>query len=391
MLRILASDTDVATIGTRAILVEYEDPLSARSLEERTTWDEDGLLGLAQLEVEIIGLAAADVVGTLASEDEVDAETSLSNLGIDLAHGKLIILFASHEGCLQTLAYTVDVVFVNLSLDLEVREVVDLSNLLAGCDVLTQFHIEQTQFAVNGRAHFEFLLSFAHQQDVATHVGKIVLHLVHLQAAVLFVLLQAFADQLLLPFRQLVILLGLQIGLAADEFLVVEPLVLLVGTTLAFHVHTQRCSLGLVVQFVLLHRHLGVAQQVLLLGELGFGIQDLQVEVRIRETYDDITLFDRRTFLGHLLHDDAAFFGRNLHHLDRHYRTVQSHIVLELGIRHLADGQAIRLNPHRGAMVAENHPTNQCYQQDTSCDIGHMLCLQPAFLLYLSIHGNMPL
>ena len=205
----------------------------------------------------------------------------------------MITLFASHEGCLQALTYTVDVVLVNLSLYLEVREVVDLSNLLAGCDVLTQFHIKQTQFAVDGRAHFEFLLSFAHQQDVATHVGKIVLHLVHLQAAVLFVLLQAFADQLLFPFRQLVVLLGLQIGLAADEFLVVEPLILLVGTTLAFHVHTQRCSLGLVVQFVLLHRHLGVAQQVLLLGEFGFGIQDLQVEVRIRETYDDISLFDR--------------------------------------------------------------------------------------------------
>ena len=148
---------------------------------------------------------------------------------------------------------------VNLGLDFEIREVIDLSNLLSSRDVLSQFHIEQTQFAVDSRTHFEFLLPLAHQQDVPPHVGQVVLHLVHLQTAILVVLLQTFTNQLLLSKRQLVLLLGLQIRLTADEFLVIEPLVLLVGTTLALHVHTQRRSFGLVVQLVLLHRHLRVA------------------------------------------------------------------------------------------------------------------------------------
>ena len=63
----------------RAILVEHENPLSAGGLEERAARDEDGLLWLSQFEVDVVGLACADVLRTLATEDEITAELALAN------------------------------------------------------------------------------------------------------------------------------------------------------------------------------------------------------------------------------------------------------------------------------------------------------------------------
>ena len=43
-------------------------------------------------------------------------------------------------------------------------------------------------------------------------------------------------------------------------------------------VHIELCLLRLVVQTILLHSHLSVAKQILLLCEFCLGVEDLQVE-----------------------------------------------------------------------------------------------------------------
>ena len=105
--------------------------------------------------------------------------------------------------------------------------------------------------------------------------------------------------------------------------------------------------LRLVVQTVLLHGYLRVSQQVLLLSQFCFGIQNLKVEVRIAQTNDDIAFMYHRSFLNHLFHDDATFLGRNLYHLDRQYLSVGTHIVLELRLAHIAEGQLILIDSER--------------------------------------------
>ena len=128
-MRVLTAYTDVAAIGFAAAFVEHEYPLASCGLEEGAARDEDGLLGLAQLQIDVIGLACADVLRALAPEDEVAAELPLSHLGIDLAHLQLVLLVATGEGGCQSLAHAVDIVLVNLRLYL----VALTSSLLLRC------------------------------------------------------------------------------------------------------------------------------------------------------------------------------------------------------------------------------------------------------------------
>ena len=71
VLRVLASDADLAAVGFLAVFVEDENPVASCHLEEGAFRDEDALGGFAQLEVDVVGLSAADVFGAGAFEDEV--------------------------------------------------------------------------------------------------------------------------------------------------------------------------------------------------------------------------------------------------------------------------------------------------------------------------------
>ena len=84
---------------------------------------------------------------------------------------------------------------------------------------LPQFNIEQTKFAVDGRAYLEFVLALANHHNVSAHILKVVFHLVHLNAAVYTVLLQSLAYERVLLGRKLIVFLRLQIILFADEIL----------------------------------------------------------------------------------------------------------------------------------------------------------------------------
>ena len=136
VLWILAAYADVAAIGFCATLVEDEYPLSACGLKERAARDEDGLLWLTQFEVDVIGLACADVLWTLALENEVTAELALAHLRIDLAHLQLILLVTTGESGCESLTNAVDIMLVDLCLHLIVREIVQLSDLLSWLDAL---------------------------------------------------------------------------------------------------------------------------------------------------------------------------------------------------------------------------------------------------------------
>ena len=136
-------------VGPFAIGVEDEDPVSARVLEEGALRDDHALGRLPQLEVDIIGLSAADVVGALAGKDEVRAKLPVAHLGIDLAYREAEIGPLPLERRGEARPHPVDVMLVDHRLDLVVGEVVDLADHLARRDVLPQHDIEQSQLAVD--------------------------------------------------------------------------------------------------------------------------------------------------------------------------------------------------------------------------------------------------
>ena len=141
----------------------------------------------------------------------------------------------------------------------------------------------------------------------------------------------------------------------------------------------------------MLHSYLRVAKEVLLLCQLCFGIENLQVEVAVGETDDDIAFLYFLTFLCHLLHHDATLFGRDMHHLDRDDRPVQSDIVLELALRNIADGDILCINLQGALVIAEYNPQQNYQHECSSCYVRDVLLLQPSFLFYYSVHSGVPL
>ena len=227
---------------------------------------------------------------------------------------------------------------VYLGLYLVVRQVVDLAYLGAGGYRLAQHHVQLAQFAVDGRLDVQVVDALADEQHVAAHVVEALLELLDLHRTVNRVLHLALHHQRALALGQLVVLLRLEPLFAGDEFAAVELLVLLELAQLALHVEVELQLLLTQVELLLLHGHLGVAQEVLLLGQLGLAVENREVEVVVAEHHQHVAPTDGRALLHHDLLDDAALQRAELHggdglHLSRH-----AHVVVELALFHLRDG-----------------------------------------------------
>ena len=86
ILWILPAYADVAAVCLVAVAVENEDPVAASDGIECTFGYQHRLLGFAKLEVDVVGLASADILRTLAVESEINLEASLFYFGIYLPH-----------------------------------------------------------------------------------------------------------------------------------------------------------------------------------------------------------------------------------------------------------------------------------------------------------------
>ena len=163
---------------------------------------------------------------------------------------------------------------------------------------------------------------------------------------------------------------------------------MLVGTALGHHVLREGEFLVAVVELVLLHGYLRVAQHVLLLGKLALGIENLQVEVGVAELHDDITLADVRSFIHHLFQYDASFLRTDLHHGDGSHLSIHRHIVIKLRPLHLSDTQSLPVYPEGGREIAHAEPYEQGDEHCPSCYpcpvlAGHKILL----LFYLYVHS----
>ena len=136
VLWILASNLNLTAVCLLAIRIEYEYPVAACALEEGALRDDDALGRLAQFQVDVVGLAGADVVRPLAREDKIRTELPFAYFRIYLAYLQGELLPLAVERSRQTWFHAVDVMLVYHRFDLVVGEVVHLPNHLPGGDVL---------------------------------------------------------------------------------------------------------------------------------------------------------------------------------------------------------------------------------------------------------------
>ena len=138
---------------------------------------------------------------------------------------------------------------------------------------------------------------------------------------------------------------------------------------------------GLVAQAVLLHRHLRVAEQVLLLGQLCLGVEDLQLKVRVAQADNHVAAAHLGAFFHDELLHDAALLGAELHDGDGLHLSVDAHEIVELVALHFADAEAARVYSQRRGVVAEDDPQHEDEQRRAARDVRQVLPPY-AFLLF---------
>ena len=387
MLGILAAYADLSAVGLLALLVQYKDPTASGDAVEGALGDDDGLFGLAQLQVHVETLSGAQVIGAFAGEDKLGAEAALAHLGEHLAQPHAVALAALLKGGGQSARYAVYVMLVHHGAHLEVAQVVHHANLSAGCHALAQLHVQQSHLAVDLRPHLQAFLPLAHQFHVALHGGQVVRHLFHLALSQQRVLVQAFLYQLVLLVGQLIVFLGPQPVFLWDEAFGVELLLALPVAALRHHVLRELQLLVAVVQTVLLHGNLRVAQHVLLLRQLAFGIQNLQVQVGVAQANQHVALLYRGAFLHHTFLHDTAFLGADLYHLYGCHMAVQRNVVVELALDDGTDAERLALHLQHGGVAARGKPCQQAQEHCASHRPRPVLGGDEEFLFFnLSVH-----
>ena len=151
----------------------------------------------------------------------------------------------------------------------------------------------------------------------------------------------------------------------------------LVGAFLAAHLHLQLQFLLLEAQLLLFHLDHRVAEDVLLLGEVGLSVEDLHVETLIAEDQDDVAF----AYVRALLRDDclhhAALQRAELHSGHRYHAPADADVVVELAAAHLAHGDGFSAH-------------TQLYEQQRPAPVGQRLAGEKFAYsfgwFYLSVH-----
>ena len=275
------------------------------------------------------------------------------------------------------------------SLHLVVGQDVDLSDAAAGSYRLPDLHVQKSQLTVGRCLHVQIFHTGTHHLQIAAHIVQALLHLTHLYPPVERILSLPFHDELAAFHGILVVLAGLQILLARTEFFLIEPGVLLGFPLFALYIQSEVEALAFQVEPVLLHGHLRIAQEVLLLGKLRFAVEDIQVQHRIGQPHDDVPLVHHGTLLHGFLRHHSALYGTDLNGVDGLHLTVDADIVVELAPAHAVDADPSAFGSELGAVIAEYGPCRQGEYYYRSPCIGIIFTRDERLLFfYFSIHDD---
>ena len=171
------------------------------------------------------------------------------------------------------------------------------------------------------------------------HVCQTFAHHSHLYGAVYGILPLAFAQQVHALHSQVVVLLGMQVVLTRSEVLGQQRFLLLKKAVFAVEFGAGGEQVLLYLQPVFFHRYLGVAQHVLLLGELRFGIENLLPQVGVVEREDYVACIYHGALLDGLMLHDARLECGHLYHHARLDVAAYAYVIIERPARYIGDDE----------------------------------------------------
>ena len=241
--------------------------------------------------------------------------------------------------------------FINLSLDFITTQVIDLSDLHAGRNGLPQNNIQQSQLAVYGCRKNQMFLATADHLHVHPHVTQTFLHLLHLNIPVQTVLNGPVLHQFQPAFRQIIVLFCPQIFFPGNQFFLIKLLLGFIGPAVPLDICFQLQHFLMYTQFFLLHGNQRIPQQVFLLGQICFRVQNLHIQIFVLQLQNLIASFNLRSFFQKNLMYDSRLQRTDLNGRHRLYLPAHPDIIVELTRNHFTDRKRISIDP-KGTQVA---------------------------------------
>ena len=128
LLWILATDGQRYTDGLVLRGIDLVNPLSASGLIEITARHNQGVFGLAKLDLYAEALAHTNILRHLASEDQIDIEHAVLHDGHYLGNLQWILLALVVDGGGKASSDAIDVILAQLGMNLELVEHLDFTD-----------------------------------------------------------------------------------------------------------------------------------------------------------------------------------------------------------------------------------------------------------------------
>ena len=136
----------------------------------------------------------------------------------------------------------------------------------------------------------------------------------------------------------------------------------------------------------LLHAETGVAKFVFLIGQVGFALQDADVQERVTEAEDHVARPHLRPFLDQAFFDAPTLDGVKIDDTIRQYLPDNPDVVVELSFLHGSDRNAFFLHFQGRGSITKKKP-KQAKQPDGNSYQGiDVFLLKPGLPLNTGVH-----
>ena len=183
---------------------------------------------------------------------------------------------------------------------------------------------------------------------------------------------------------QTVVLLCFQVFLPGYQLIIIECLLLLIGPTHTVHLGAVLQLVLTDVQLLLFHLNLGVSEDILLLCQFSLGVQDLQVQIVVREHQDRVSSADLGSLLNEDFLHDTPFLRAELNGSHGLHTSADADIVIEFPFLCGRDHHSVLIHP-KGLVVWSGYQVGDESQEQCSEPVGECLlgeCHPPAFYLF---------
>ena len=158
----------------------------------------------------------------------------------------------------------------------------------------------------------------------------------------------------------------------------------------AFLLHqflTQADTVLFQPEMFLLHAETGVAKFVFLIGQVGFALQDADVQERVTEAEDHVARPHLRPFLDQAFFDAPTLDGVKIDDTIRQYLPDNPDVVVELSFLHGSDRNAFFLHFQGRGSITKKKP-KQAKQPDGNSYQGiDVFLLKPGLPLNTGVHA----